>query len=91
MRYTAAEQRHLQAGCSSTDDQYFEGVAPETWEFTIGGYRPAEKWLKDRRRRTLSYDDVAHYCRICAVLVETPRVMGRIGETIDVHGGWPLG
>ena len=73
------------------DDQYFEGVAPETWEFTIGGYRPAEKWLKDRRRRTLSYDDVAHYCRICAVLVETPRVMGRIGETIDVHGGWPLG
>ena len=32
-------------------DQHFDGVTPETWEFTIGGYRPAEKWLKDRRRR----------------------------------------
>ena len=41
--------------------QYFEGVKPETWELTIGGYRPAEKWLKDRRRRTLSFDDIAHY------------------------------
>ena len=38
--------------------QYFEGVAPETWAFTIGGYRPAEKWLKDRRGRTLGYDDI---------------------------------
>ena len=47
-------------------DQYFEGVTPETWEFTIGGYRPAEKWLKDRRRRTLTYEDIAHYRRICA-------------------------
>ena len=72
-------------------DQYFEGVAPETWEFTIGGYRPAEKWLKDRRRRTLSYDDIAHYLRICAVLVETPLVMGRIDEVIGGRGGWPLG
>ena len=72
-------------------DQYFEDVAPETWEFTIGGYRPAEKWLKDRRRRTLSYDDIAHYRRICAVLVETPRVMARVDEAIDAHGGWPLG
>ena len=72
-------------------DQYFEGVALETWEFTIGGYRPAEKWLKDRRRRTLSYEDITHYRRICAVLEETPRVMGRIDEVIGGRGGWPLG
>ena len=72
-------------------DQYFDGVTPETWEFTIGGYRPAEKWLKDRRRRTLSFGDISHYRRICAVLVETPRVMAEIDETIDAHGGWPLG
>ncbi len=58
--------------------QYFDGVSQETWEFSIGGYRPAEKWLKDRRGRTLSFDDVEWYGRICAVLSETPRLMGRI-------------
>lgn len=70
--------------------QHFEGVAPETWEFTIGGYQPAQKWLKDRRGRELSYDDIAHYQRICAALAETPLVMSRIDEVIDAHGGWPL-
>ena len=70
--------------------QYFEGVAPEVWEFTMGGYQPAEKWLKDRRRRTLSYDDIVHYQRICAALAETPRLMARVDETIELHGGWPL-
>ena len=71
--------------------QYFDGVSPETWEFTIGGYRPAEKWLKDRRKRTLTYDDIAHYQQMCAALAETPRLMSRIDEVIAAHGGWPLG
>ncbi len=71
--------------------QYFEGVSPETWGFTIGGYRSAEKWLKDRRRRTLTYDDIAHYQRVCAALAETPRLMARIDEAITAHGGWPVG
>ncbi len=71
--------------------QYFEGVAPETWAFTIGGYRPAEKWLKDRKGRTLAYDDIARYQRICAALAETPRLMARIDGVIDAHGGWPIG
>ena len=70
--------------------QHFEGVAPETWEFTIGGYQPAHKWLKDRKGRNLSYDDIRHYQRICAVLAETPKLMSRIDATIDAHGGWPL-
>ena len=71
-------------------DQYFEGVTPETWKFTIGGYRPAEKWLKDRKDRTLSYADITDYRRICSVLAETPRVMARIDQAIERHGGWPL-
>ena len=79
-------------GCVSINKtQYFEGVSPETWGFTIGGYRPAEKWLKDRKGRTLSFDDIAWYQRVCAVLAETPRVMERIDETIAAHGGWPIG
>lgn len=70
--------------------QYFEGVSQEVWDFTIGGYRPVEKWLKDRKNRALSFDDVAHYQRICAVLAETPRLMARVDDAIDAHGGWPL-
>ena len=71
--------------------QYFEGVTPETWAFTIGGYRPAEKWLKDRKDRVLAFDDITHYRRLCAALAETPRIMARIDDQIESHGDWPLG
>ena len=70
--------------------QYFEGVSPEVWEFSIGGYRPAEKWLKDRKGRKLEFDDIAHYQRICAVLAETGRLMAEVDAVIERHGGWPL-
>ena len=60
--------------------QFFEGVSPQTWGFTIGGYRPAEKWLKDRKGRTLTYDDIVWYGRVCAVLAETPKLMARVDE-----------
>lgn len=70
--------------------QYFERVTPDIWEFAIGGYRPAEKWLKDRKGRSLSFEDIEHYGCICAVLRETPRLMAEIDKTIDTHGGWPL-
>ena len=72
------------------DDQYFDGVSPYTWAFAVGGYRPAEKWLKDRKGRLLSFDDIAHYRRICAALAETPRIMARVDRAIDARGGWPL-
>ena len=56
-------------------EQYFESVEPEVWAFTIGGYRPAEKWLKDRKGRALSEDDIDHYLKIIAALAETRRLM----------------
>ena len=71
-------------------DQYFADVELKTWEFTIGGYRPAEKWLKDRKNLCLSFDDIAHYRNLIAALSETRQVMGRIDETIKKSGGWPL-
>lgn len=70
--------------------QYFEGVEPEVWEFHIGGYQVAEKWLKDRKGRTLSYADIEHYQRTLAVLDETGYLMERVDEAIEEHGGWPL-
>jgi len=56
-------------------DQYFEGVRPEVWEFHIGGYQVCKKWLKDRRERPLSYDDINHYQKVVVALGETIRLM----------------
>ena len=59
-------------------DQYFDGVPKLAWELNIGGYQPAQKWLKDRRGRTLSFDDVTHYQKIVKILVETDQIMKEI-------------
>jgi len=80
---TGDETSPLQKGSG----QYFEGVAPEVWDFHIGGYQVCEKWLKDRRGRTLSYDDTTHYQKIIVALKETIRLMGEIDAAIPK---WPI-
>ena len=67
----------------------FKGVPEEVWNFHIGGYQTCEKWLKDRKGRALSTNDMAHYQKIVAAISETLRVMGEIDEVIEKHGGWP--
>jgi len=67
----------------------FRGVCEEVWKFHIGGYQVSEKWLKDRKGRTLSKDDIAHYQKIVVALSETIRLMVEIDKVIDAHGGWP--
>lgn len=64
-------------------DQYFEGVPAIAWEFHIGGYQPAQKWLKDRKGRALTYDDIRHYQRIIKILAETDRIMRTIELPLD--------
>jgi predicted helicase len=59
-------------------DQSFADVPEVAWNFYIGGYQPAQKWLKDRRGRSLSFDDITHYQRIVRILVETDRIMKEI-------------
>ena len=61
------------------DTQYFGSVPQLAWEFYIGGYQPAQKWLKDRRGRTLTMQDIAHYQRIIRILCETDSLMRQIG------------
>ncbi|MBO4800619.1 MAG: DNA methyltransferase [Bacteroidaceae bacterium] len=60
------------------DEQYFDGVPEIAWNFYIGGYQPAQKWLKDRKGLTLSFEDVKHYQQIIYVLQQTERVMQEI-------------
>ena len=67
--------------------QYFEGITPELWNFHIGGYRVLEKWLKDRKGRVLSFDDILHYQRIVVALKETIRLMEKIDELMP---SWPI-
>jgi len=67
----------------------FEGVPGNVWNFHIGGYQVCEKWLKDRRGRVLSEEDIAHYQKIVVALKETIRLMAEIDKVIEAHGGWP--
>ena len=67
----------------------FKGVPGQVWNFHIGGYQVCHKWLKDRKGRTLSDEDVAHYQKIVVALNETIRIMAEIDEVIEAHGGWP--
>ena len=67
----------------------FQGVREDVWNFHIGGYQVCDKWLKDRKGRTLTKDDLAHYQKIVIALTETIRLMAAIDEVIAQHGGWP--
>ena len=67
----------------------FRGVPEEVWNFHIGGYQVCAKWLKDRKGRMLTDDDIAHYQKIVVALSETIRLMAEIDRVIDEHGGWP--
>ncbi|MFQ6704439.1 MAG: type ISP restriction/modification enzyme, partial [Alphaproteobacteria bacterium] len=61
------------------ETQYFDNVPQTAWDFYIGGYQPAQKYLKDRKGRKLSVDEVEHYEKIITVLLETDRIMQEIG------------
>jgi predicted helicase len=66
------------------DTQYFDNVPQIAWEFYIGGYQPAQKWLKDRKERKLEFDDILHYQKIIVALTETDRLMNEINK-IDIE------
>ena len=69
------------------ETQYFEGIEPDVWEFQIGGYQVLNKWLKDRKGRKLTFDDMFHYQKIVVALKETMRLMGEIDDLIP---SWPI-
>jgi len=73
--------------------QYFEGIKREVWQYQIGGYQVCNKWLKDRKKRLLSLDDIKHYCKIVTSLQKTIEVQKAIDniypevekETIEIE------
>ncbi len=64
-------------------NQYFDGVSEAAWNFYIGGYQPAQKWLKDRKGRELDFDDVLHYQKMIVALTETDRLIKQVDKVIE--------
>lgn len=62
------------------DTQFFDQVPEVAWNFYIGGYQPAQKWLKDRKGRKLEFEDILHYQKIIVALSETDRLMKAIDQ-----------
>lgn len=82
--------KYLDGSVFINTSRSFSGVPEEVWNFHVGGYQVCEKWLKDRRGRMLSDEDITHYQCILIALNETIRLMGEIDAVIEEHGGWPL-
>ncbi|MBT9131502.1 MAG: hypothetical protein DDT41_01808 [candidate division WS2 bacterium] len=59
-------------------DQCFEGIEKDVWEYQIGGYQVLNKWLKDRKGKTLSLNDIKHYCQIATALKRTMEIQEEI-------------
>ncbi len=63
--------------------KYFEGVEQEIWEYQIGGYQVCHKWLKDRKGRTLSLDEIKHYCKVVTAIQHTIKIQKKIDSIYD--------
>jgi type I restriction-modification system DNA methylase subunit len=75
LRYNENEERVY-----INPNRYFEGIPQEVWQYQIGGYQVCDKWLKDRKGRTLSLDDIKHYCKIVTSLQHTIRLQKAIDD-----------
>jgi len=63
--------------------QYFEGIPPDVWAYQIGGYQVCDKWLKDRKERILSLDEIQTYCKIVTAIQKTMEVQKKIDEVYN--------
>lgn len=64
------------------DTQYFDNVPEKAWNAYIGGYQPAQKWLKDRKGQNLAFEDIRHYREIIYALVNTLNVIDEFDNDI---------
>ena len=66
------------------DEQYFDNIPVVAWQFYIGGYQPAQKWLKDRTGRTLTTADIQHYRKMIAAMLQTSEIMQEIDDVLTL-------
>lgn len=77
--------KRLQSLATHPDHGAPDSAPDVSWAFCIGGYQPAQKWLKDRKGRALGFENVKHYQRILKSLTETDRIMRTITMTLNYH------
>lgn len=87
---TVARARYDAGRVYINSAQYFDKVPEAAWNFRIGGYPVLEKWLKERKKRRLTFDELQHFHRVVAALAKTADIMIKIDQSIRDHDGWPL-
>ncbi|MBF0345547.1 MAG: N-6 DNA methylase [Nitrospirae bacterium] len=65
------------------ETQYFEGIKNDVWRYRIGSYQVCEKWLKDRKERPLSFEEIKTYCKIVTALQKTTEIQSEIDLLYD--------
>ena len=65
------------------EDQYFEGIPENIYQYQIGGYQVCNKWLKDRKGKVLSLDDIKHYCKLTTAIKYTINIQKSIDESYN--------
>ena len=82
VQYQISDSKKRLGRVQISPGQYFTGIPEIAWNFHIGGYQPAQKYLKDRRGRALTSDEIKHYQKIIVALVETAAIMAQIDRLI---------
>lgn len=90
VRYEAPTGDQKLARVWINETQYFGGVPEAAWTFSVGGHRPCDKWLKDRKGVKLKYEDLEAYRSLVAAINSTTKLTEGIDQVIGSHGGWPL-
>lgn len=70
--------------------QYFEPIAPATWEYMVGGYQVAQRWLRDRRGKELAASELRSYITIVGALADLVAADLAVDEAVEANGGWQL-
>ncbi len=67
------------------EEQYFDGVSKAVWEYQIGGYQVMAKYLKDRKKRELSLEEIEHYRRVAKAIARTIVVQEEVNTAIGIN------
>jgi hypothetical protein len=87
MQFQSVENTHFykedEKNVYINDTQYFSNIKKDIWDYQIGGYQVMDKWLKDRKKRNLSLEDIQHYIKIARALQLTIQYQQKIDELYD--------
>ena len=75
-----AKLKYADAKVWINNKQYFDGITEAVWQYHIGGYQVCDKWLKDRKDRTLTLEEIKTYCKIVTALAKTIELQDEIDQ-----------